>query len=561
MPHERMSMPSNETAARSSGWWTLAAASGLLVAALAARAAYVETPTVDEFAHVPAGCVYLKYGDFHLYAKNPPLMKCLMAMAPMLYPGVDVPPPQPLDSAWAPWVYGQQFMMKNAASYFKVFFSARLVVIAAGLLTAMVLYLWAKGLFGERAAAIATALFCLDPTVLAHAHLATVDAGCMLTVLLTIFALRWARRAPSWPRVAVVGMVFGLALLVKFTAMLLLPVLVVLIAAHRGSSKLTRAGHILVMVVCATLVVNIVMGFKGSFRPLAEFPLVSSFGKSLQSSLPGALPVPVPRDYLLGFDAQKLDTEQGEFGSYLLGRWSPAGFWSYNFVALAVKTPIWILLILASSPWFLARARLPRWEWMLILVPLVWLMSILTVFSRLNIGVRYLLPLYPLLYLLVAAVWARASWLRGWIAPGVVLAIGLATALWTHPNYLAYFNVLAGGSRHGHRVLIDSNLDWGQDLYRLKPALEKMGIEERIGLLYFGHVNPALYGIDYRVLPPMPVKGVVAVSVNYLMGYPYPVTTPAGEWIDIGPTHAAWLRRHEPTVRLESIWIYDLRER
>jgi hypothetical protein len=195
----------------------------------------------------------------------------------------------------------------------------------------------------------------------------------------------------------------------------------------------------------------------------------------------------------------------------------------------------------------------------MILVPLGCLMLMLTALNNLNIGIRYLLPIYPLLYLLVAATIAHTHFLKTGMAAIVLVGIGAVTALWSHPDHLAYFNWLAGGTDNGYRVLLDSNLDWGQDLYRVKPCLDRMDSREKIGLLYFGHVDPHLYGINYTLVPPYPARAVIVVSVNFLMGFPYLATAENGQWVPIEPDHLAWLRAHQPTARLGSIWIYDLR--
>jgi hypothetical protein len=270
--------------------------------------------------------------------------------------------------------------------------------------------------------------------------------------------------------------------------------------------------------------------------------------------------VPVPAAWLSGFDAQKRDTEAGEFGSYLLGEWSQSGWWYYDAVALGVKTPLPVLLLLLFVPLSLRRARLSGTELAFLLVPPLAVGAMMAGFNRVQVGVRYLLPLLPFGCLLLGAVWSellrsRARWLAalvvGWLAAGAAIR---------HPEHLAHFNVLAGGPAGGHRVLADSNLDWGQDLYRLRPALDRLGHAGRIGLLYFGHVRPALYGIDYELVPPQPAPGIMAVSVNYLLGYRYPATAPDGRLVPIGRDHLEWLRDQEPVARAGTIWIFDTRD-
>jgi hypothetical protein len=143
----------------------------------------------------------------------------------------------------------------------------------------------------------------------------------------------------------------------------------------------------------------------------------------------------------------------------------------------------------------------------------------------------------------------------------VVAVVGAQALLITlyHPYYLTYFNPLAGGPEGGHRWLLDSNLDWGQDLYRLGPALERMDPSDPVHLLYFGHVDPALYEIDFQVAPDRPVRGIVAASVTYLQGFAYPAVGPEGRPARVRPGHLDWLRGREPSAKLGSIWLFDTR--
>jgi hypothetical protein len=298
------------------------------------------------------------------------------------------------------------------------------------------------------------------------------------------------------------------------------------------------------------------MGFSGSFRSLGSYELHSEFDRAAQAHLPSWLPVPLPADFVAGFDEQKRDTEKGEFGSYLAGRWSEKAPWYYNLVALGTKLPVPFLLMLVFVPGYLRRRHVSRRELRIVLIPLATLLLFLE-FNRLGIGVRYLLPALPFLFLLIAPLWQSLH--RAW-AVAALAYYALAVSL-VHPDYLSSFNLIGTWLGRHRPVLIDSNLDWGQDLYRVPGALRRIGYEGRIGLLYFGHVAPSLYGIDYALIPPRPVKGVLAVSVNFVMGAAYIAMGPDGRPRQIGRDHAAWLRSLEPVVRAGSIWIYDTRER
>lgn len=540
-------------------WKALPFIAGILFLCLTLYAAKVETPTVDEFAHLPAGCAYLSDGRFDLYAKNPPLMKILLALPIVMRSDVTVPEVNVPPLGWGPWQYGYQFMLANWDQYFGLFLLGRLVVIVLGLLTGVLIYFWARDLFDTRAASIVTALFYLSPTILAHSHLATIDVACMFSCFLAVFAFRWAYKQPTLIRLVIAGVVWGIALLVKFTAVLLLLVFCILVVVFRWNAKKRAAIELGLLVCVALLVVNLGMGFQGSFQTLNHYRLQSQFGQSLQKVLPSWLPVPLPKDYVIGFDAQKLDAEVGEFGSYLAGKWSKRGWWYYNLVAFGVKTPIPFLAMLALCLWFLRRRRLKQNDLLCLLVPPAILLFMMIAFNRLNIGIRYLLPIFPFLFLMIGAIWHQLQGRWAHLLAGAILSWYAITSIASAPAHLSFFNLAVGGPKNGHRLLIDSNLDWGQDLYRLKPALAKLGYDGKIGLLYFGHVHPHLYGLNYELIPSHPVKGVLAVSVSYLMGQTYVASAPDHQMVPIKSGHLNWLRNHEPILRLGSIWIFDTR--
>lgn len=580
---------------RSGLWTALLVTSALVYLVLTIHAARIETPTVDEFAHLPAGAAYWRHGDFDLYAKNPPLLKLWMSAPVAADPTVSVPRPTRHADAWAPWDYGTVFMNANRPHYLDIFFRARLMVILLGLLTAGILVLWARRLYSPPTVATLGSLFLLSPTILAHSHLATVDIGCALTVLLSVWTLRWAlqagsrqptrspaekakrsaRRQPGWWRMAIAGGGMGLALSVKYTAVLLVPVVIALVlltharrsgcpAGSRARSAMRDVGIVLLV---ALLVVNAAAGFAGCLRSLGAYEFSSAFAGELQSHLPAWLPVPLPSSYIAGFDSLKQDAEKGEYGSYLMGRWSETGWWYYNLFALLVKEPETFLIVLILTPLFFVRFwrnRADREDAWFLLIPAIVLFVSLSMLSRLNFGLRYVLPAMPFLYLLMGPA-VEAMFFRGgkWLVrlgTGLLIGYSAAAAIATHPGHLSYFNLISGGPRNGPNLLLDSNTDWGQDLYRVRGLSSQLRSGERLGLLYFGHVDPGIYGIEYDPVPPQPVPGLLAVSVNFLYGYPYFTPLPGGQLGMVEPEHLQWLRSHRPVAKLGSIWVFDTRE-
>jgi 4-amino-4-deoxy-L-arabinose transferase-like glycosyltransferase len=466
-------------------------------------------------------------------------------------------------------------MNANRARYLSLFFRARLMIVLLGLATAWLLFLWGRQFLSLPTAAVVASLFLLSPTVLAHGHLATLDVGCAFTMLLALLAIRRSALTSGLRGAALAGLAVGVAASVKFTALLLVPIIAVLFPWYRlrssglRSPRLRGAGFkpmvrdLGVLVLVALLTINALMAFSGSFHVLGKYKFESTFMRGLQQGLPGWLPVPLPEAYVSGFDAQKLDTEAGEFGSYLLGRWSQSGWWYYNLFALLVKEPEPFLMLLVLAPWFWSRRRGKPGGVGFLLVPAVGLFLFLSLFNRLNIGIRYLLPVIPFLYLLTGpVVEAVLAWRHRWgrrLLTASLLGYFVLSAVLVHPDYLSYFNPISGGPSAGPKLLLDSNVDWGQDLYRVPQLARKLGENETLGLLYFGHVDPGLYGIRYTPVPSQPTRGLLAVSVNFLFGYPYLAPLPGGEMTMVAPDHLAWLRSRTPVAKLGSIWVFDTR--
>jgi hypothetical protein len=279
---------------------------------------------------------------------------------------------------------------------------------------------------------------------------------------------------------------------------------------------------------------------QGVRRPASRNPLLAVAWQfrvnRFRDTWLGRLPSPLPEHYVLGFDEQKIETEgiprrlwdawnagtveearlqpegsaeeRDGYPVYLDGALRRTGWWNYYLLALVYKVPegTWLLFLLSVA--VLAIAPRPRAEWAdeiaLFAVPFVILFSI-SFLTDINLGLRYILPLFPYLFIATGKVvspslglavrWKRA--LRTLTA--VSLGLTLASSAWIHPHYLAYFNWLSGGPDRNPARLIDSNLDWGQDLIALRKWCQETHPDERIGLAYFGQINPSIFA--YRREP------------------------------------------------------------
>jgi hypothetical protein len=503
------------------------------------------------------------------YRVNPPLPR-LLATLPLLVarPSTDVPLREPGPGERPEWEMGPAFAAANGSRYFDLVCLARLAGIGWSLLGGLLVCAWARELYGGTAGCVGLALWCMGPNVLAHAALVTPDVPAAVAGLAATYAYWRSVRRPSWGGAWLAGLLLGLAELTKHTMLILHVVWPLLgwLYGWRVGRKATpspptplpprgegrkRLGQTVLILGLSLLVLNAGYGFAGAGRPLGQFRFVSrllggeppqgyaSFGGGLwgnrfRGSWLGALPLPLPADYLLGIDVQRRDFE-ARWPSYLGGEWQAGGRWYFYLYALAVKVPLGTLaLVLAGL--LLALFRHPAaaaWrDELAVWLPAVVLLVFVSSQTGLNY-LRYLLPAFPF-----AAVGAAklghflrpGRWHIGMAVLGL-LGWSASSSLAVQPHPLAYFNEAAGGPEHGDAHLIDSNLDWGQDLLDLKDWLNEHPEARPLGLVYCNRVDPRGIGIDFH-LPPIPEGGRVApgwyaVSVNFLRGMPF--TAPDGQ--------------------------------
>lgn len=485
--------------------------------------------TVDEFGHLPAGQNVLATGDFGYARLNPPLMNVLNALGASAVGGPDPAPTPPAGTATDAdrhgfWEGGYRYMAEHAGDYHARFVGARMVTVLVLALLGVLAFFWARRLAHRRAdlAGVgAAALVLLSPNLMAHGRLVTTDVGAAASMALALFALGAFLRDPRRGRALGLGLAVGLAQLVKFTAIYLYPIaLLAALLWPRGTSARSPRSvgrRLLLALVTSLVVIHVGYGLQRTAEPLGNFTFVSEPLQAMQAALPDWTPAPVPGDYLEAFDRQARDVAVGD-PSYLLGERYHGGRADYYLVVLGAKLPLPSLLLLLMALGLTLRRRRPldRERLLLLGVPIALLLFVHSLVSEKQLGLRMVLPILPLLWIWTAVTLAEAP--LGRFGRGVALALavwlGVETAR-VHPDYLSYFNAVAGGPDQGHRVAVDSNLDWGQDLVALKGVMAAEGVDT-VQLLYFGRVDPAMYGIDYSVPPEGRLRpGLFAVSDTF----------------------------------------------
>ena len=547
----------------------------LLFFILAMDSARMDAPTMDEQNHLTRGLTLLKTGDPRFSLEHPPVVNVLSALPVYALTDVVIPTNLPNWQWERDGWYGvaESLLWEVNSNPDLLIFLARLPIIFLTILLALIAMRFAREFWGDAygrwAGLAAASLLLFDPNILAHGRFTTTDLGGAAFLLLAFWQLWRLWRMDGWrsKQLTVTTLAIGLAFGSKMSNLAIAPIFIVLaLLPLYGSSFTIREGsRRLVQLAIAGLgglfVVWMWYGFEWR-----QFYFLSDQLRALNSHS-GPMPT-----FFAGIE-QITFLSGGGRASYLLGEFSSEGFFWYFPIAFLVKTPLPVLVLTPIGLVFLIRRRIFRRRLSFLLLPCMYY-ALLSLNSALNIGYRHLIPLLPLLYVMLSG--ALAMWLttalkhrhaylrRGFAA--TILATLLLTTLIIHPHYVSFFNKIAGGPREGWKVLIDSNIDWGQDLKRLGLWLETRQ-DPALYLSYFGSADPAAYQIDYEPLPGFPrhfdlwwdppfepqnpPPGLYAISVSNL-GEP-PLQTDE-------KVVFAYFRQREPDYRIGySINIYEVR--
>jgi hypothetical protein len=577
-------------AGRSGARWAVYAAVGGLVAVffiLAVTAVLQKSNTYDEPLYLTGGYSYWKYGDYRINPENGNLPQRwaalpLLAMAPN-FPSLNKP-------QWDPWQLAFDFFYTSNNDPSRMVLAGRVMIALLAATGGVLVFGWSSRLYGRGGGLISTVLYCFSTAILAHGRLITADLAVALFFLASVGCL-W-RMLHRFSLLAVLGSaaVMGLLFVCKMSATLIVPM-----GALLAAIRLVRGGPLTVKwrrevqvsgrwrlaglfasaaVVHAAVVVLMIWAF-GGFRYSAISPgLAGREQMDAQWSDVLAKPFPMQQAIIFARD-HRLLPEAYLYGqalilkrtavrpAFLNGRYSIRGWWWFFPYCVAVKTPLSFFTILvlaaatavvgwwkrASGPAARAVARAagesfyrtaPLW----VLMAAYWAAALA---SHFNIGHRHILPTYPPLFILAGSAVClfrrgrKAAW--AWVL-GLLLAAYAAEGLWTWPNYLAYFNQLVGGPRNGYRHLVESSLDWGQDLPGLKRWLDRRDLNDQdatpVYLSYFGTAYFDYYGVRVRYLTCFPLDrqrlvapylspGVYCISATLLQNaiednYPGPWT-------------------------------------
>jgi hypothetical protein len=569
-------------------FWPILGLIVLSVGCLEVRSAMGETQTWDEGIHISAGYAYLTLGDYSWNPEHPPLVKILSAV-PLLFLGLQAhpydAPGKPKDQVH----FGIDFLYHNRRDADTILLAARSVPIALSLAFIATFGWWVRRRWGTAAGLLAAALAGFDPNLIAHGRYVTTDvpeAACFFFAC--VLWVEYLERAGT-RRLLLAAALFAVAMVVKFSAVLLVPPFVLLFAfewirrprdfgIRRAATAAAALAGVLLVSVVIVYWPESVRCWKARGTPATPIPAGEA------TPLTTAMRVlHLPRHtFLTGLNDVVFHNESGH-ESYLMGIRSDKGLWDYFPVVFAVKSTLTalaafalLLAAVASASWPTfgsnrtspSRQRLsappglhdrlraiPPMTLGLALPPAIYFAFSMN--SAINLGMRHILPIYPFLYAGIAALLTRVPWRRTALAAMLLLAAGqVAECASIAPDYLAFFNLASGGPGHGPEYLVDSNIDWGQDVKKLVHWLDAHGTR-RARIYYFGNVQLRYYGVDEVGWPdPLDQKGWDAVDDYCVVN----VTPLYGVYAPLNAL--APLRLREPVAKIGwSMYVYDLRKR
>lgn len=510
--------------------------------ALAVASAARKGPTFDEVYHLTAGYTYWQTGDFRMSSAKPPLPSLWAAMPwlaePARLPRFDT-------VSWREsrlFEYGPQFFYGVGNDVMAMLQRSRMLVAAMSVLLGLAVFAWARALFGVGGGLLSLAVYAFSPTVLAHARLVTTDLVVSAFFLFSAATVWAVLQRVTGLRMLASGLALAGLFLAKLTAVFILPVVVAMAllrlfvrrplpvelwVKREVTSWVGRAGVIALALLVQGILVwggiwaaygfryetfrHAVTGTERFVDPYAPDSTEDRWEAHAAHS-PGLARVAgflrehrlLPEIYLYSVVLGARTTSKRS--AFLDGEYSDEGFASFFPLAFLYKTPTALLALLACA--LAASVWRPRgWREGLYRTAPLWLLLLVywsfAVQSRINIGHRHILPVYPLLFVLVGAasgLCAHRQRIVRWAAPALALLLALGS-LRAFPHYLAYFNLIAGGPSNGYRHLVDSSLDWGQDLPALAAWLEENEHSEPVYLAYFGNAPPSHFGVRALALP------------------------------------------------------------
>ncbi|OHD63337.1 MAG: hypothetical protein A2176_00035 [Spirochaetes bacterium RBG_13_51_14] len=537
-----------------------------------------DSGTCDEIMHIPAGYTYIKDLDFRLNPEHPPLAKALSGVF-MVLAGIAGPENDDSWNSIDQLKAGKYMIYKDGNSAEEVFFWARLPMMLLMIGLGIFLYKWAVRIYGLKIGLVVLTLFAFYPDIIAHGRLVTTDIAAAFGYVITIYYFDKAITEITWKNIIFAGMAFAVAQLCKMSALLLFGILFLLVVVKavmdkEENKKLSTSfwiyfkPYLWICLISFVFVWMVYILFIWGTPVEIEHRLI----ENILSDDPRTLTI---RNFFHMFEGSRITMALGHYllgvaftigrvilGNFIfiLGHFSMKTISWYFPVAWLLKTPITIIILFLSSIGYIIirfpKEKKDRWTIALIVMPIAvyWAFALI---GSLNIGIRHLIPTVPFVLLLIGFFCKKIyEDSRGITAPKITVFVLMGYLIIStvsyYPNFIAYFNEATPRDARYTR-LVDSSLDWGQDLLRLKKYVEDNNIKN-IKLDYFGTSEPNYHIPDAQTWDSEygPTTGWLAISALY-----YQASKLRGELYGKWSYH--WLDSRKPAAIIGgSILVFDI---
>lgn len=553
-----------------------------------------DSPVVDEIPHIGAGYSYVVQHSYQFNPEHPPLAKDLAGLALLPLHLNQTAFSQKYAANWptdvnGQWNFGRALIFQTGNDAITLVRVAKLPMLLFFILSAWIVFIWTRKLFGDKPALLATFLFSFTPTIIAHSRLVTTDIALLAGIMASLYFFVRYLENQNTKNFWLAGIVFGFGQLTKFSSFLLIPLIVFLAIIWAYANRQRFPGiirlawkSVLIIVISFIFVVGPIyqlhlLNYSGQKQQADATIILGSYGnRTFADPVIWMSDKPILRpfaQYGLGV-LMIFQRNAGGNQTYFLGTVYQTAVKSYFPVVYTLKEPIpfLILLIIAIIGFLLyARSREQHFKYwirshfaetaLFLWLLLYWATSIN---ANLNIGIRHLIPVYGATAILVAGqlsvlyehVKLKKTYL---VFVGVMCAWLLAETIMVFPYYLTYFNESAGGPAGGHLYVVDSNLDWGQDLKRLADWVDTNNIQN-ISLDYFGWADPTYYLGD---------KATWIRNGKYISAREFILDNPNGGYIAVSATfyqqsiatdkNYSWLSEYKPVIIVgNSIFVWHI---
>ncbi|MDD5687142.1 MAG: glycosyltransferase family 39 protein [Elusimicrobia bacterium] len=502
---------------------------------------WTKCPVYDEPHYLAVGYYNLKTGDFSFAPNNPPFLRMLSAsfLLPLKLKLPPLPPENLKDNAGELFAYGKKFLYENTTSADKILFLGRIPIFILALLLGFFVFKFSSRLYGVKAGLLTLFLYSFSADIISHSGIATTDFGVTVFIFLSVYFFWKFSKKQTWLNALLVGFCFGLAQVSKVSSIVLVPVFMLLAGFeyNKLNKKWWRLISSVIIACCVILLSYRVTGIGSYFKGIS-----------------------------IVFSSIIVKTKEAGNPNFLMGSYSSGGWWYYFIIAFLIKTPVPFIILLFWSLIKISHKHMKcLWnndEIFVFLPAFIFFVSASK--SQTQLGLRYILPVYPFLFVLAGsvvnvfnAVNANSKIVKKMAVLFLCLWY-LYSAVRIFPHHLAYFNEFIGGPKNGWKYVVESNLDWGQDLKGLKKYIDKVKPANLVEC-YFGQGDSMYYGLKgQHILTPVcspevdyvnkKGQNLLAVSATYLQG------------LYLGDIHAFdWLKKYEPVDKIGySIFVYDM---